>query len=77
MSADVIVSNGERMYRKLRSELERKHRDGYVAIAIEHGDYAVGADRNEAMALFSARFGNAPGYLRKIGALDRVGHVRV
>lgn len=73
--AQWVTERGSRTYSDIAKELEGQFPDCFVAIEPDSGQYIVGRDRSAAMEKYSAKFGSAPGYLRKIGALTDVGRI--
>ncbi len=65
---DSFFEEGERLYRKLRSRLEKKHKGEIIAIEVESGQYIVGEDEVAVAKEASARL---PG---KIFSFFRIGY---
>lgn len=69
MSAADLMARVEQIYRdRLQGELEPTHRDAFVAIEPDSGDYFLGRTLSEAAAAARAAYPN-----RRAGVL-RVGH---
>lgn len=79
-SKEEFARRGDAIYeRDLRSALEPKHNDKFVAIDIETGAYELGADELEAADRLRARVPGALAWLRRVGypyATKFGGHLR-
>ena len=64
-----VISRAKEIYeRRLRSSLEAKHRDQFVAIEPDSGDFFIGATFDEAVKLARSK------YPSKLSHTIRVGH---
>ena len=66
-----IARLGEALYRKI--DVSAFAHGTYIAIDLASGEYVHGATDLEALDKAEARFGNAPGYLRRVGDVLRIG----
>lgn len=67
LSTEDIVARGEDWYLQHQNELERDHWGEFVAIGLEGGEYVTHPDMYAIGNEFDKRFGNRPGYVRRIG----------
>lgn len=63
---------GPALYEKLCPQLEGLPPGSYVVIALETGEFVTGPSLSAADELFEKRYGNIPGYVRRIGRLTRI-----
>jgi hypothetical protein len=66
-SKEVFAERGDAIYDRVRSELEPRYKDQFVAIDIETAAYEVDADELTASDRLRARIPDAQIWMRRIG----------
>ena len=64
-----IAEVGESLYQELQKKPQVLGKSGYVVFHIASRQHVLGQTREDARRQYEQRFGNEPGYVRKIGEL--------
>jgi hypothetical protein len=63
-----VGARGAEWYASLQPEIEEANEDGYLAIDVANGEYAIARSTAQAMRILIARRPGAQLFLRKIGS---------
>jgi hypothetical protein len=73
-----LVKRGEKRYKKIKNDLELKHKNKFVIIEVDSGDYFIDKDSVKATLKAPKKYPNAIFYMARIGypaAFSMKGHV--
>jgi len=72
-----VATLGEFIFEELPDALKNSNRNRYIAINVATHEYLIEDSGDQVMDRYSAHFGESPAYVRRIGALDSAGALRV